>query len=131
MIPNRRKLYHVRELNTPGMVRTVFRSTDSVIVEKTRDGRPAGDFRFARGAELQLLSDALEVAISSRDVKARNIGAFCVPSGAVVEVGAYAGVLLLRWRLPGGEPRSSTLIRGSELVALRQAVDDLKERNAS
>jgi hypothetical protein len=120
--------YGVETLATPGMVRTIYRSLDSVIVEHTCNGGPAGELRFALGPETQILSNAIDVAISAREGPARRVGLVRVRSGAAIEVGAYAGTVLMRWVLPSGERRRTTMFRGASLDALRRAVEDLHSR---
>jgi hypothetical protein len=118
--------YHSKDLDSPGMCRVISRSSDSVCLEITRQGVPAGDFRFALGPESRLLERAVELALATGTPKmARNVGRLSVPSGATIEVGAYAGCVLVRFVLPDGTPRRATRLFDSELEALRRALHDL------
>jgi hypothetical protein len=126
-----RIVYHAVELSpptTPRRFQTIYRSDDSVHIERSRaigsQSEYAGGFRFALGEELSLLSTA--VAYAATAGPPHHIGSFRVKSGVAVSVDAAAGSVSLRWVLPSGEKRPITKIQGVALSSLRRAAEDLQ-----
>lgn len=112
----------------PGFVRRVWRSSQgTIVVDVVSSSRHNKNFGFAPGDPQKLLAKALDLAESG--AATGWVGSFPLASGAAIEVGAAPGKLLIRWRVSAAlaalAPPKTRILKGDELPALRQALNDV------
>jgi len=109
------------------MLRTTYASLDSVHIEITRNGAPAGGLRFAVH-ELAALEAAVTSALTPHEpTTVRHVGTVSLPSGAVIEIGCAYGAVVCCMQTPVGVRGRVTTIKGAELLGLQRAIADLKQ----
>lgn len=119
------KIYSERDLETPGLRRTIAVMPDGAIrVAFAFNGAPAGGCCFFR-SERVALARAVQVARDSASLDWIHVHDIPLPNGAAIQVMASSARVGFRGRTPAGHYRRTTSLVGVELDALDRALSDL------